>query len=215
MTRVREESMKKIMWVLWVICFLIAPSVEAQILPPVKHDTANVYHYNREFHYKNPQKAFLLSLGHTVIPVLAGTIILEQTSINDSKLLRISGGAMIAYGMIVGPSIGLFYAGSDEKASVGILGRIGATALGTVGAYWDLYVGLGNAFDYSGNDQTSETIPLAVFYSGVILLTGSAVLQIIKAPAEARKHDRRAHLSIAPTWYPREKAPGLALSVQF
>ncbi|HKI47065.1 MAG TPA: hypothetical protein VKA08_17175 [Balneolales bacterium] len=207
--------MKKIWWTLWIICFLIVPSVEAQILPPAKHDTASVYHHSREFHYKNSQKAFWLSFGHTVIPVLTGTIILEQTSINDSKLLRISGGALIVYGMIVGPSIGLFYAGSDEKASGGILGRIAATALVTVGAYWDLYVGLGNAFDYSGSDQTSETIPLAVFYSGVILLTGSAALQIIKAPAEARKHNRMAHLSIAPTWYPREKAPGLAINIHF
>ena len=209
-----KRVMKKRCRALFFILILIVPSVEAQLLPPARHDSAEVQIRRQDFHYKNPQKAFLLSLGHTVVPVVTGFVILNN-GVNDSPATKITAGALIAYGALVGPSIGLYYAGSNEKASGGILGRLGATALSTVGAYWDLYVGLGNAFDYSGNHHISETMPLAMFYSGIILLTGSAVLQIVKAPAEARKHNRMIHLSIAPTWYPREKAPGLALNIHF
>ncbi len=188
---------------------------KAQLLPTVNHDSVRAHTPQTVFKYKDPQEAFLLSFGNTVIPVLTGTMILSRSTINDSKTLRIGAGVMIAYGMIIGPSTGLYYAGSDRKASGGILGRLGATALGVAGAYWGLVVGLGNAFDYSGEHQQSEAIPTAVFYSGAILLTGSAVLQIIKAPAEARKHNKSIHLGFSPTWYPKEKTPGLAINIRF
>lgn len=201
-------------WLLfWIVIIASSQYTNAQLLPPVNHDSVRAYTPNKAYKYKDPQKAFLLSLGNTVVPVLTGTMILSRTTNNDSKLLRIGAGALIVYGMIIGPSTGLYYAGSNEKASGGILGRLGATALGIAGTFWGITIGIGNAYD--ADNPKSQAIPSVMIYSGAILLTGSAVLQIIKAPAEARKHNRSVHLAFSPTYYPREKTPGLAINIRF
>jgi len=206
-----EERMKKRWLLLWFVCVLVSPNVKAQTLPAVKNDSTHIGLQNHEFHYKSPQKAFLLSFGNTVIPIVAGTIILRQTTINDSKNLRIGGGAMIIYGAIVGPSIGTFYAGSFGRGFGGILLRAGSATLGTAG----LAIAFVQAWDnYDGNDQGSIA-PAIMFFSGAILLVSSAVVQIAKAPEVARKHNKSIHLAFSPTWYPKVKTPGLAINIRF
>lgn len=206
--RENEERMKKRWLLLWFVCALVSPNVKAQTLPAVKNDSTHIGLQDHKFHYKSPQKAFLLSLCNTAIPIAVGITILDQTTINDSKTLRRSAGAMIIYGAIAGPSIGTFYAGNFGRGFGGILLRGGSAVLGFGGLF------IAYAQSWGGNDQGSIA-PAFMFFSGAVLLAGSAVVQIAKASEVARKHNKSIHLAFSPTWYPKEKTPGLAINIRF
>ena len=94
--------------------------------------------------YRGPETTLALSFGGTLMPTLGGIIILSSTNINDSKTLRRFGGALIGIGILLGPSIGDFYAhnylagisGIGLRTLSGLMawGRTVAIILGGAGA---------------------------------------------------------------------------------
>lgn len=73
---------------------------------------------------KSPSTAFQLSFFSTVVPMGAGTIALASSSDNEAGAFAFLGG------LIVGPSVGHFYAGQGGRGIGTLLLRGAGTALG-------------------------------------------------------------------------------------
>lgn len=197
-----------------VLLFVSIQNVYARVLS----DHLDLYYradttVKLDYNYKNPQKALMLSIANTVVPVGLGAIILENTTDTDSQTLRITAGTMLIYGIIIGPSIGTFYDGYYLNGLGGIGFRILTGTVGVAAFAATLLIGLGNGF--GGGQYQSTVFPVAITTGCAILVCGSAIFQIIKAPILARKHNQSYRLTIAPTYFYREKSLGLAMNVQF
>ncbi len=192
---------------LWLLILLFASGVEAQTHSNAFSDSTEVKIRYQDFRYRDPGTAFLLSFGSTFVPATVGAMLLKGSSNNSN--VRTAAGLMIAYGLLVGPSMGLFYAGNDAKAVLGVLGRTAAAGVVVVGLAWAVSATL---FDYDSHEPIG---PGVLFFSGAGFLIGSILMQIVQAPLEAQKHNKALHLSLAPTWCPKAKTPGLAVRLRF
>lgn len=154
--------------------------------------------------YRSPKRALRLSLGSTV-GALALFALLSESASGVGVFIGLGG-------LVIGPSLGHFYADHQERALTGILVRLMGMTVFTVGAVM-------SALSAFGNDQTVRGDVFAVVaFAGAGFTLGSAVLDIIRAPASAQRHNERAGLAqvyVAPqvTWAGRGR--GLALGVRF
>ncbi|HKJ46047.1 MAG TPA: hypothetical protein VJ991_09500 [Balneolales bacterium] len=163
------------------------------------------------FHYKDPPTALAISFGNTLIPVTAGAIILGSHVHNLSRATIDISVILIGYGVFIGPATGVYYAGYHHKALGGIGVRVLAGVAGTAGlAIMANNVGVG----YSNNGSQS-IIPPILYVGGAITIISSVIVQIIKAPIDARKFDRIHGLKIEPTYFSQEKSFGLAMRISF
>ncbi len=197
-----------IWWVLWAMMLLFVPVTEAQVNSSGGKDSLKLPSKYPVTHYESPGRALLLSAANTIVPAIAGGLILGGTTNNSSQALRISAGVIMAYGLLIGPAMGLHYAGSDRTALKGILARTAAAGIGLFGVAEDYQ-------DFASKRGNPAFSSLVLIFAGGAILVGSDVLQIVQAPLEARKYNHSLHLSMAPVWYPKEKAPGLAVRLRF
>ncbi|HNJ72219.1 MAG TPA: hypothetical protein PL129_06950, partial [bacterium] len=82
---------------------------------------------------KNATEAFLWNAGHTVLPVVAGGYILNKLDTYET-----AGSLAMGYGLLIGPSMGNFYAQDYGRGFLGIGIRTAGTAL--------FYSGVADAF---------------------------------------------------------------------
>ncbi len=154
------------------------------------------------YKYRNPAAAVWMSLGSTFIPPIAGYLILSSTSINDSKTLRSFGGTLIGVGILFGPSVGDFYAHNYLAGGIGI----GIRTLSS------LMIAGGVAAGFGGEPGTGVAIAGAM---GILGLMVSTIYNWNSAYHSAERYNDAHHLSVAPVYYPKQRAPGLALNVRF
>lgn len=123
-------------------------------------------------------RAFALSLGATLVPLLAG-------SGQDNGFLAFTG-------VMIGPAAGHFYAGQPRRALGGILVRAATFTL--------LAASLNNSDRWY--DQTG------IAMAGAILLVAEAAVDVVAAPMSARRtneRERRARAMTSPS--PARRAP--------
>jgi hypothetical protein len=142
---------------------------------------------------KSPRRAFAYSLG--------GTVLLAP---------------VFGTGLIVGPSLGHFYAGNNRQALIGI-------GIRTVGAGGALGALLSIPSDPEepergpvpapGSDE--DTVRTAVALGSALVWLGSAVYDIATAPGAARAYNASRQVAVAPTVGPDGERVGLALHVTF
>lgn len=166
---------------------------------PVFHHS--VQSIQPHYRYRNPGAAVWMSLGSTFLPSIAGYIILNSTSINDSKTLRYFGGTLIGAGVLFGPSVGDFYAHNYLAGATGI----GIRTLSSL-----LIVG-GILASFGDGSGTGVAVAGAV---GVLGLMVSTIYNWNSAYHSAEKYNNAHHLSMAPVYYPKQKTLGLALKVR-
>lgn len=198
-----------------VLLFISVQNVYARILYnhydlESQTDTA----INIPYHHKSPLESFALSFGNTVIPAALGALILKNLPPNASRGQQELGTGLLVYGIVIGPSVGLFY---DHYYLRG-LGGIGFRAIAGIAGTYAAYVIIANsvyeALSY-GTIHQSMVLPSVVFLVSAFYLAGSILTQFIEAPAFAARYNKKHRLSIAPTYFYREKSPGLAMSVRF
>lgn len=157
---------------------------------------------------KRRWRAFLYSFGATVVPVAAGVALGSRDGDASEDLALSLSGA----GLIVGPAMGHWYADDDEQARRGILVRLGATAVVSVGA---VTAGL----DLLGDDELSPAgnVGVALALGGMAAMAGSIVYDVATAPQSATQYNN-AHddvrVSVAPHVDPVRDRYGLAVRVQ-
>ena len=169
---------------------------------------------------RSPVRAALCSVGYTVGPVGGGVLLAyagDRLSDSGSPATRLSrplyglGGALIASGVVVGPSMGSFYArdGYSARIGMGVRAAGGGIVVATT-AFLMLYV-LGSVLTLQSPDVPD--------FFGAALLTGSGAVaggtlfNFVAAPlaAHLRGGDTDAHLSIRPRLDPARSRGGLAV----
>ncbi len=143
------------------------------------------------------------SLGATFAPVMAGMVLLK----NDNKAIPYS---LLLTGIIIGPSTGYFYGHCAGRGIKGVLGRsvtLGATAyLINRAQHWHL-----------GRSAEAYLGALAIVtleVTGVAIVVGSVIGDIIKVKAAVRLHNQRTMspaLSVVPKYFARYNAFGFEL----
>lgn len=148
---------------------------------------------------KSPTLAFGLSLGGTVVPLLASML---ATDAQDKAGLR-------ALGLGLGPSLGNCYAENRRRVKRGLKIRgIGASVMGT-----GMVLGVASVF----GGERAKNAALGVMGVGLGTVVGGAVYDIATAPLSAKEFNEAHDLTaqVAPTVGPRGDQKALALRVTF
>lgn len=139
---------------------------------------------------KSPSRALLYSLTGTV----GGTIVLTPVA-----------GAGILLGPVVGPSLGHFYSGAEERAWQGIRFRSGGMLVGGTALLIDVGNNTEDELSFAGLVATMSFLSVVV----------SGVYDIVKAPQSAHEYNenRRTNVRVTPTGNPRSGQVGLRVTV--
>lgn len=169
---------------LFCLIFLISMSVYAQ------QDSIDAKRFA-----KDPLKACRLSLFNTAIPTCVGLGLALYAG--DWNTPAYSGVSLMAYGTVVGPSIGHFYSSNPATAWKGIILRGGTALLLTAGGRYAL----------------AAPILAAVTISiGAGLMANSAIKDIRTASKSAEAFNKEHGLiSLSPAYNPRTKVVGFQL----
>ncbi len=165
-----------------------------------------------QLHFKNPRKAFWLSLGNTAIPIITGAILSS-----GSHSTRTIGNVLLVYGVIVGPAAGLLYSNDVSKAFGGIGFRtvISLAGLAVVATSTANYFVVDFAENKNPQDTHSLELAAIALIIGSAILAGADIYQIIQAPESAKKYNRSLKMSVSPAYFNREEAFGFAMNVRF
>jgi hypothetical protein len=150
------------------------------------------------------------SLWGTIVPIGVGLVIAAAAG-NEGPDGNAGAGALggLAFtgGLLVGPSLGYFYAGERGRAWRGVgLRVLGFGALiGAAAASWECY---GSECETAG----------AVALVGSVVTLGSAIYDIATVRGAVRRRNERAQgvsVRVAPTYSSRQRAAGVALQLTF
>jgi len=151
-------------------CCVVAQAARAQESPPAKAPavTSNEPAPGRV----SEGAALWLSLAGTAVPIVAA---IEIANYDDRSRTPAGSTVLSLAGVLVGPSVGHFYARRPGRAVVGIGIRTLALggAVAAIGAAW--------------NDESSTAAGAAVLALGVGVM--SVFIDIVAAPDSARKHN--------------------------
>jgi hypothetical protein len=142
----------------------------------------------------------LIGVAATLAPIAAGAITMAATDADGIGLLVMYGGA------ILGPSIGNWSAGLVSRGFTGLAIRTGLGVVATMGPF----------VVCPGLDECSDgafTAAGVLFVGANALLLAHASWDLATLPKRARA--QAARVSVAPTWVPATRAPGLAMRVEF
>ncbi len=147
--------------------------------------------------------ALLLSLGATA----AGAAVTTVAYATGSEELSVVGFG----GLLVGPSVGRWYAGN--KTGIGLAARGVAGAVMLVAMVASDEEGCDDDHGEDCPDRPADGGWKPVFYSGAALWVGSSLYDIVRAPLDAGEFNRAHELAVVPTAVPG--GAGLALSGSF
>jgi hypothetical protein len=157
---------------------------------------------------KSPSKALSLSLVSTGVPLIIGL----GLAVADAPAPADTYSAiLILGGVVVGPSVGHFYAGNTGH---GVL-TIGLRSVGLAGGTLGLYLW---AIAEVENVESVGALGIIIFVPSAALMLGSAVYDIATASGAARKYNEKKRLSrfsIGPTYIAAESTPGIAVKYRF
>lgn len=215
--------MKEITLTVVVVCisFSFAVGQKLELSSPKIRFCANNLSYqagdlNSSNMFKDPRKAFLLSLGHFAVPTLVGSIILS----NSSGSTDIVGGIILSYGILVGPSMGNFYARDESRSVGGLAVRViggGLMLAGVLSWANDFSNSVGNAFSTGRHTDSGESGVL-LFLAGASITAGGIIFNLATAGQSARDYNRMhklGNVSVTPVYFSQQKAPGLAFNIRF
>jgi hypothetical protein len=151
---------------------------------------------------KSPGTALALSLMSTVVPIGAGIALMATES--PAGLIPFLGG------ILVGPSIGHFYAGNTGRG----LATAGLRTVSLVGGTLAAYA----ICPYDGCSDSDVQAATWVLIATAGLTLGSSVVDIATAPDAARRYNERqqaARLRVTPVFLAGGSAPGLAVNYRF
>ena len=150
------------------------------------------------------------SLLGTIVPMGVGLAIVASAR-NDSPYGSAEAGAIgfvsFAGGLVVGPSLGYFYAGQPGRAWRGVgLRALGVGALiAAAAASWDCH------------RHACESLGPAVLVGSAVTL-GSAIYDIATVRGAVRRHNREAQrvsVRVAPTYSSQRRAAGVSVQLTF
>jgi hypothetical protein len=186
---------------LWVI---ILPSLAlAQYNPLTKPQQI-------DFKPKSEKTAKMLTLAVPLASILTGSLLLKAEA--DDL-----GFPLIIGGILIGPSAGNMYAENQESVIKGISTRAGGLGLMAVGTYLGVFTSIFEPHSSNGRHNI-DFWPKALMISGAGLIIYSWGYDFYKSAENVREYNgenERPSFTIAPTYFPKEKAPGVSISLSF
>ncbi|MAL16515.1 MAG: hypothetical protein CL670_09930 [Balneola sp.] len=163
-----------------------------------------------DFKPKSEKTAKALTLAVPAAGILTGSLLMKAEAY-DVGFLLISGG------ILIGPSAGNMYAENTESVIKGISTRAGGLGLIALGTYLEFF----NSIFEPHSSRDSHNIsfwPKALMISGaglVIYSWGHDFYKSVENVREYNGENDRPSFTIAPTYFPKEKAPGVSISLSF
>ncbi|MGN8224389.1 hypothetical protein [Gracilimonas sp. BCB1] len=181
--------------------------------PPTNtHIDENFIHFStEEFKPKKEGVAFLLSAAVPTMSFIAGQALLK----ND---VNMPGAVLATGGIIIGPSAGNMYAENSKAVGKGIVTRAIAGGMITVGGYMGILNQLSHGGVRKDPDGFNEITAMALFFGGAGLLVYSTFYDLFNSMKNVRKYNtekQSAKFTFSPTYFPKEKAPGISVSLSF
>jgi len=186
----------------------ISPPVADTIRSPKRVDLATMY-----------------GVGGTLLPVTVGTVLIDRANEtyapNRGERTGQLGAASLAIGLLVGPSLGHFYAHNQDQAWTGMAIRGGAVASGTL-ALWaypfqDVRPTPDRAASSSGNESTVRgALSWIMVASGAVLVFRS-FYDLVSTSQSVQDYNAQPNVraSLTPHVSPGGKTAGLTVRVQF
>jgi hypothetical protein len=148
---------------------------------------------------KSPGTATALSLFGTMTPLFVSKALSDSGDPNTATSLLVLGG------LLMGPGIGHMYAGNEKRFWGGFGLRLAGLA------------GMTLSFAASWNNPDSDGAAVG-FLAGSVVYLGSTIHDIATADNSVRDYNKKYGLtgvSIAPTYFASQNAPGLQLAISF
>ena len=115
---------------------------------------------------------------------------LGAVALFDDPTLQTVGATMAAYGLVVGPSTGNFYANDYLRGGLGALTRFGAALLLRDASREVFGSEFAGALDVDTEDRKVSLRDTEIIVGG-ILMAGAAAFNVISAPASVREYNRK------------------------
>jgi hypothetical protein len=142
---------------------------------------------------RSPQKALLLSIGHTAVATSVGAALMSRGA--ESDLYAIPGYWLFAYGTMLAPSAGNFYGRDRERVNRGLLIRAAGTGVLVTSLWRQVF---SPAFDIDDPDARRFHWDAGTA-AGTGIIAAGAVYSIATAPASAEAYNRRGLTRTPPT----------------
>lgn len=167
--------MKKQVFFTGFLIFLMLTSFQVQAQSEIS--------VNRQEGLKNVSKARTIALSNTVLSVATG---LAAVSIFDNHTIEKTGAILGAYGVIVAPSTGNFYASDSPRGIIGI----GARAVGSYLMLDATSEVFGRDFaDALGVDDESVSLTDTKILIGEVLILGSIIYNVLSTKASVEEYN--------------------------
>ena len=146
---------------------------------------------------KSPANALLTSLGVTA----AGAVVIAAGSSAESGELAVAGGLA----MFIGPSVGRWYAGAREGTLIGLGARVAALGVALHALNEDTQPvdscdpELDDCTAHDAKEAEQDRKVRRLYIAAAALWIGSTAWDIVRAPLDAREHNRAHGFAVAPT----------------
>jgi hypothetical protein len=161
---------------------------QARAVPPTARDTAGPVPGNGagQPRLKSRSRAQALALGHTLVASTAGAALMSQGV--ESQWKGDVGYWLFAYGTVIAPSAGNFYADDGRRTSRGLLIRSAGSLLVAASVFGQLLTS--PEFDLD-NPEGGDLHWDAVNLTGAALMAGGAAYSILTAPRSVTEYNER------------------------
>jgi hypothetical protein len=159
--------------------------------------------------FKSEAQAFRWSLFGTLVPISAGLVMAASASGSDEDpVIPLT---LMGSGLIIGPSLGYFYGGLDDRGMKGMVIRFGIETA-VVG------VSLIVLSSVKGDFLDNVVAAVAVLGAGQALVLAHGIYDIAKVKGEVRKCNQSfkgTALILSPKFFPNSKIPGIQAQILF
>jgi len=179
---------------------------------------------------KRVDLATLYGVGGTLLPVAGGTALLDRANESYTPIREQRAGTLgmagLAVGLLVGPSLGHFYAQNRDRAWTGMVIRGSAIVSGTL-AFWaypvpDLSATPDRTSSVNGSSSGIDQSAVRGILSWVMVASGAVLVfrsfyDLASTPQSVYDYNDQPNVraQVTPHVSPGQKAAGLTLRVHF
>jgi len=213
-----------------VACLVLAVLIFATVVPPAaaQHPDTTLHepaYATKDAERKSPVRAGLYSLAGTVGPMAAGLVLMRVGDwsrsagrVEVSTEFEQFGAILLLGGLVAGPAAGHVYVDDHGHAYTGLWIRGGAAAVG-VGAATVIVLDATGSLLALESPALSRTGRIAedVLMGAVLVMVGSALVDIVTAPLSAREYNEttRLRVGVVPHIHPSLDRAGLSVRLRF
>lgn len=188
-------------------CYVLGSLVVLFLLPVTGQGQSRF----KSRYLKYVDEARTQAIAGTLIPIATG---MSTTLLFDNDTIETTGSLMAVYGLVIGPSMGNFYARDYLRGMLGVAARLGGGYL-MLDATRELAGD--DVADALGWDHSSVKFTDTKILIGAGLILGSAIYNIVSSKASVHRYNKKKGyiLGVVPGVFDDTIVPMITASVQF